>query len=123
MKLSDEITVSMYNYLQVGRTSDIVLPNFYIGNYEMDIMKLHKSGYISEFEIKISRADFQNDFKKSFRENNKHDNMAKGQGYCNRFMFVVPKDMVSLDEIPSYAGLAYWHKDSYSGRGCITIAK
>jgi hypothetical protein len=71
-----------------------------------------KAGYAHEFEIKITRADFKADFKKP-----KHELYAtgalfmphpwrKGQSLeipC-RFWFVTAKGIVTLEDIPAYAG-------------------
>lgn len=122
MKLSDHITVELLRYLQIG-TSDIILPNFYVGVYEMDVMQLKKSGYIIEYEIKISRSDFFNDFKKNRFGSNKHEYMKSGKGYANRFCFVVPENMVSVQEVPDYAGLAYLCKNICGGRDYIKMIK
>lgn len=37
--------------------------NLNVYNWESDVLKITRSGYAYEFEIKISRADFKNDFK------------------------------------------------------------
>lgn len=121
MKLSDSITISLYKYLQ--GMPDIILPNFYVGIYEMDVMQMKKSGYITEYEIKISRADFMNDFKKGRFGGNKHDFMKCGKGYPNRFVFVVPENMVSIDEVPKHAGLAYYCKNPFFDNYTIRLVK
>jgi len=126
MKLSDEITINVYRYLDQGRNGDIILRNFYLGSYEMDVMLLKKSGYITEFEIKISRSDFFNDFKKNRWGENKHECIGKGIGSSNRFMFVVPKGMVSVSEVPKHAGLAYYepfNNPLYPNQGHVNIIK
>jgi hypothetical protein len=93
--------------------SDIVIPNFYIGFYEMDLCLIRKSGYVIEYEIKISRSDFKNDFNKSVSSYNpseikKHDEMAHKQGKCNKFYFVVPENLISKEEVPKHCGLIYY---------------
>ena len=90
---------------------------------ECDVISISKSDYIYEYEIKISRSDFKADFNK-----NKHKLMLEGIGtklvleknttdtwYLtpNYFSFVVPKGLVSIDEIPSYAGLIYYEDSKF----------
>lgn len=126
MKLADEIA---YNLVRDCQRSgyEIVIPNFYLGNFEMDVFRRMKTGYIYEYEIKISRSDFFNDFKK-FRKRRKvephqnyssykffdyekilkHDELRNGDGQANRFYFVVPEGLVALDEVPKHAGLIYY---------------
>ncbi len=111
-----------------GHAWDIIIPNFFHGMYEMDVFKLSKSGVLIEYEIKISKADFKNDFKKSWQEikydideENKlkttvHKQITKHQDIetgnrCNRFFFVVPDGLIDIEEIPEYAGLIYYDEE------------
>ena len=84
------------------------------GLAECDILSISKSDYIYEYEVKISRSDFKADFKKE-----KHSlilekhfiNESSSQTFNyytpNYFYFVVTENLVTLDEIPEYAGLIY----------------
>lgn len=94
----------------------------------MDIFKLTKSGLVVEYEIKVSRADFKNDFSKSYEVydfsnggrrivvKNKHVEMAAGRTDINRFFFVMPAGLVRLAEVPKHCGLIEFN----SGRLTIT---
>lgn len=44
---------------------DVVIPNTYFTGYECDLLTVTSHGKIIDFEIKISRADFKADAKKS----------------------------------------------------------
>lgn len=87
------------------------------GSYEMDVISMSGSGYMYEFEIKISRSDFKAEKHKvakhqnhgiSFK-NKKPEAIGKMEHTsANYFSFVVPKGMVVPDEIPEYAGLYYF---------------
>lgn len=90
---------------------DVVLPNFYYGHHECDVFRITQTDYVFEYEIKVSRADFFNDFKKECH-GNKHENLktASGEWCPNRFFFVVPKGLVKVTEVPDYAGLIYYNK-------------
>lgn len=57
-----------------------------------------KKFYAKAFEIKVSRADFKNDFKKE----NKQDMAIV---YSNEFYYVTPPKLVSKEEVPDLAGL------------------
>ena len=75
-------------------------------NHECDALVITNSNYAVEYEIKISRGDFFADFKKK-----KHKSMRRNDGgKISRFYYVMPKGMVSLDDIPQYAGLIYVDK-------------
>jgi hypothetical protein len=100
IKTSDKISLAIMQSCY-GSTDDILIPNFYFnGFYEMDVFKLSKSGYVTEYEIKISRSDFFADFKKSA----KHKGLSEGKCQCNRFIFATPENLIELDEVPKYAG-------------------
>ena len=121
MKLADQIILHL---LKHGRRdpNEIMIPNFYLYRYEMDLFKLTKDQFIVEYEVKITRSDFFNDFKKyhteygefheassSWKDKHnvyKHDHIRTGAG-PNRFVFVVPEGMVSLAEVPRHCGLMY----------------
>lgn len=87
-------------------TQKYVMENLYVFGWESDKLIETRSGLIYEFEIKISKADFKNDFKNKER---KHlilegTNEDKKPNY---FYYAVPKDMITVEEVPDYAGLIY----------------
>lgn len=82
---------------------DIILPNFCYKSLEADVFKRTRNGYITEYEIKISRSDYFADFKKS--NGDKHNRLKTGESICNKFYFVVPHGLISKEDIPEYAGL------------------
>lgn len=82
------------------------IENLYVFNWESDLLFLTQSGYWYEIEIKISRSDFFNDFKKEYGGTKKSDILRSPDRMSpNYFYYAVPKGLVSSDEIPSYAGL------------------
>lgn len=78
-------------------------------------MVIKRSLYINEYEVKTSRSDFRNDFNKSYgtgsftnqKTINKHDELSEGKGVSNRFFFVVPDGLITVNECPQHAGLIY----------------
>ena len=87
------------------------------GLMECDVISISKSDYIYEYETKISKSDFLVDFKKD-----KHKRILEKKNILsyikegiediwfltpNYFYFVVPKDLITIDIIPDYAGLIY----------------
>ncbi len=117
MKLANKIQFDLMRHV-TRHGYDIVIPNFFYGNYEMDLFKVSSSGIIIEYEIKISRSDFFCDFKKNTgydkKGAGKHDNLKNKNCSCNRFFFVVPEGLVSIDEVPDYAGLLYYTTHGFS---------
>lgn len=102
------------------------MENLTVFNWESDSLFITRSGYIYECEIKISRGDFKQDFKKQ----KKHlilegkDNTEQSPNY---FYYVVPKDLIKVEEVPEYAGLIYVDVTyNFNGKICgypITFVK
>lgn len=131
----------------------------YIFEWESDKLIETRSGLIYEFEVKVSKADFKNDFKhkkdkhiilegeerygdkylpkyyKFLEENRKRggewavNNFKKyaensprylvgGHKRPNYFYYCTPPELISVDDVPWYAGLVYIDK-----AGLITIKK
>lgn len=97
---------------------DYVLNNVYMFNWESDLFGISSSGYAVEVEVKISRSDFNADFKKQkhgiFEKAFNEKNEAMKQAFIevnnpvpNRFYFACPFGMITPDQVPPYAGLIY----------------
>lgn len=109
----------------------VIMPNVFVDNWnECDALLVLKSGYTHEVELKLSRSDFKADFKKTnwwhkepdtrpwaqdggmkHVEENKHVLLERGQGFPNRFSFLVPEGLIEPDEVPAYAGLMYFSRN------------
>lgn len=84
--------------------------NLNIYNWESDTIKFTKSGYVYEFEIKISKADFKNDFKNKKKKHSLlEDKNNENKDRPNYFYYVVPDGLINIEDIPEYAGLLYVH--------------
>lgn len=113
-------------------------------DWESDFFVQKQNGYAYEFEVKISRSDFFNDKKKVEKhlilETGKYqskgslgnwDDASKRWIYeekitehehelrPNKFFYVVPENLIKVEEVPKYAGLMYVPKDDY--RGIVTV--
>jgi hypothetical protein len=102
MTLSNIITTELMRWIQ----PDTCIPNYYIGRWECDILRITKSSHLVEYEVKVSRADFKADASKECRWQSKYDNIKAG-GRVNRFFYVVPEGIIHKDEVPDWAGLIY----------------
>lgn len=122
---SKNIEASLAMHLYEKQHSPITTHFTGYGLSECDVISISKSNYIYEYEVKISRSDFKADFKKEkhklmterksvterlIKENNE---MIKDVWYFtpNYFYFVVPKDLIGIEEVPEYAGLIYASED------------
>ena len=86
------------------------ITNLFVYNWESDYLTITKSGYVYEVEIKISRADFFNDFKHKKEKHIlfEHKDLTEGFDGCpNYFYYAVPENLVKESEVPEYAGLIY----------------
>lgn len=94
------------------------LPNYApAGWWECDVFSVTKAGYWVEYEIKVSRADFLADARKSKwgpwvgqkdqRQNvGKHDLLAQGSATGpSRFFFVFPAGLIPVADVPTWAGI------------------
>lgn len=92
------------------------VPNVYVfkADWESDFFVQKENGYCYEFEIKITRSDFFADFKKK----TKHDILQTGTHTVysgirehkyrpNKLFYVVPINLIKVEEVPKYAGLMY----------------
>lgn len=95
---------------------DYRLSNVYLFGSESDFFAISKSGYCVEVEVKISRADFKNDFTKTTSSGkNKHEYLVSENTFKpNQFYFAVPDGLIKPDELPKQYGLIYC--DDWSAR-------
>lgn len=118
MKLKDKILFELIRHVR-KHGSEVLIPNIYFGRYEFDLFRLLNNGYLYEYEIKTSRADFKNDFKKAkkfridggFIEISKHEEIQSGNYTANRFYFVVPEGLIKPNEVPKNVGLIYYYEN------------
>jgi hypothetical protein len=97
-------------------SNNLVVPNIGGGYGEIDVLKLTRSGYTYEYEIKISKNDFKADNKKIEKHQNYSDvynNIPRlwwggkskdREGIPNYFIYVAPKGIIPIEKIPDYAG-------------------
>jgi len=115
-----DITVSLMSWVARAR-AEIVVPNYYIGTWECDVLKVSTSGHLYEYEVKVSRADFKADFNKTMGSvrygtlTSKHDILLQGKR-VNRFYYVVPEGLIDHAEVPGQCGLIYATPYEYTPR-------
>ncbi len=146
-KFSEEFIQIALNGFFAYNSVKYNIDGLYVFDWESDKLLETKSGYIYEFEIKISKADYKNDFKHKkdkhiilageerygdkylpryyefLEENRKRGNWCEqnfiksasnnpyylvgGHKRPNYFYYTVPTDLITVDEVPEYAGLIY----------------
>jgi len=98
-----EIQFTLYKYLEYRLHHKHITPNSKsIFDWEADIVSVTNSGYVYEFEIKRTLADYRADFKKE----EKHSRLKnRGRHIPSRFWYVINGFELPVDAIPEYAGL------------------
>ena len=81
--------------------------NLWIYTWESDFWLMTKSNLCYEFEIKISKTDFKNEFKHKIEKHSLLENKNEELIKPNYFYFAVPENLISIEDIPEYAGLIY----------------
>lgn len=117
-------------------TKKYVIENLYVFSWESDKLIETRSGLLYEFEIKVSKSDFKNDFK---NKKDKHCILEGAEEYVpsykkpdypddsygqyfkterykkpNFFYYAVPENLITVDEVPQYAGLIYVLPDTFT---------
>jgi hypothetical protein len=112
-----QIQDALYIHCAIKR-HEIIVPNSCVFGWESDMVSVTRSGYINEFEIKVTRSDFRKDAKK-LRARILIDPEAVYSGSYvfrrpNYFYYAVPAGMIEPDDVPEYAGLIYVRKEVHS---------
>ena len=77
---------------------------------EMDFMTIDNDGYCNEFEIKTTKSDFREEFE---AKKMKHQLLSEKSTDCpNRYWFACPKGIIDINDVPMYAGLVEFAKNS-----------
>lgn len=112
---TEELIVSKLTKHLLGvSTVRYYMNNLYVfsNSWESDYLALTKSGYLYEGEVKISRNDFKADFKKENKHLILEGKMPETAPETpvlrpHYFFYAVPEGLVTVDEVPEYAGLIY----------------
>jgi len=118
---ADDLTCALYNPLRAS--SAILVPRYTpLGWFECDLCRVTKTGYLHEYEVKVSLGDFRADAAKAPTKwqkvdgswgnhphgKAKHDRLANGdtRGPVH-FWYVVPSAIADAvqAELPAFAGL------------------
>lgn len=90
-----------------------VAENLFIYTWESDCWIMTRSNITYEFEVKISKADFKNEFKHKTEKHSLLENKNPDLIKPNYYYFVVPENLIEESDIPEYAGLIYVTNEFY----------
>lgn len=123
-------------YSEYCKSSKLIVPNVYAYHkYESDLLRITKSLYSIEYEIKLTKSDFHADFRKShntivgiknrsvvYDKQTKHEFYQLGKG-PNEFYYVFPTGLIDLQLIPEWCGVIEMRKWDYYGHERISLTK
>ncbi len=114
--MTKDIQLALCKYLS-AKGHEHICENFGHVVCEMDVASLSKNNMLSEFEVKISRSDFLADRNKRKKYGlSKFEMYRMPEGYeerCpNYFYYVCPENIISINEIPLFAGLFYCNSEN-----------
>ncbi len=111
-----QIQNGLYDWL-LRKGTKLCCPNYTpAGWFECDLWAVTDAGYSTEFEIKLTKADFKKDGEKIERLNwrqrrdgvvaqTKHAKLEQSANAGpNRFYYVAPKGLLAPEDIPEWAG-------------------
>lgn len=118
-KIQDELWIRLR-----ANGHEWMMPNYTPWNWwECDMFSVTRAGFMVEHEIKLSVSDFRADAMNKYRNHfdratKTHSKQTKHQILAGdprhtplrgpaRFLFVVPHGLVTLDQVPEFAGLIY----------------
>lgn len=119
LPLSFGIETTLFNRLMTS--CQLIIPRFTpAGWFECDLAAITNAGFLREYEIKTSRADFKKDLKKADSGRfdwktgqragiqKKHERLMKGDVLGpSQFWFITSEELVEKDEVPEHAGLYF----------------
>lgn len=113
MKMTERLLQTRL-FWKIRSSCVIAAPNYTPLNWwECDVWAVTKAGYAVEYEIKLSKSDFDADSRKVKRqyksglgvvERNKHQSIGAESG-PSRFYYVIPESLESQIVLPEWAGL------------------
>lgn len=108
----------------------VIVPNINMAWGESDLLSVSRAGLIYDHEIKVSKQDFKADFDmRRATKWSKHRALGLGltarQSLPNYFIYVAPNGLLTVHDVPMYAGLLHWHAttDPYHPFGRIELVK
>jgi hypothetical protein len=87
-------------------THKYLINNVFIYEWESDFFTISELDYAFEFEIKVTKGDFKDDFNKTAKHILLEErNPEYSSKMPNKFFYATPKNLLPSSIIPEYAGL------------------
>lgn len=105
---SEEKILSILDLQYLSRNAcKYLIHNLFIFDWESDYLAITKAGLIHEVEIKISKHDFKNESKNKSEKFALFESRNESTLIPDFFYYCVPENLISVEEVPEYAGLLY----------------
>ncbi len=104
--MSNVTTRTIHKRLKTLRTHVGYAENVFLYSHESDVIMVDYQDRVTEYEVKVSRSDYNADFKKT-EKHMKFKTLHDVSDIPNEFYYVCPDGMITEDQIPEYAGLIY----------------
>ena len=109
--------------------NDFFVCNKFYSDFEADFLRVTSAGFLYEYEIKVSLADFRNDFNKccgnyrTEKYEKKHDLLRDGTLHIKNFFFCAPAGIIPVEEVPEEFGLIEFRREEDSQQLFMTIVQ
>ena len=90
-----EELVHAYIHSQCDFEREMVLTNHFQGDWEADILIINSEGFSHEIEIKLSKSDFKNDFKKFYTHHTTGEKFLKHEKISHIRVNMIPDGGIS----------------------------
>lgn len=105
---SEEKILNILDLQYLSRSAcKYLIHNLFVFDWESDYLAITKAGLIHEVEIKISKHDFKNESKNKSAKFALFESRNESTMIPDFFYYCVPENLISVEEVPEYAGLLY----------------
>ena len=105
---SEEKILNVLDLQYLSRSAcKYLIHNLFVFEWESDYLAITKAGLIHEVEIKISKHDFKTEAKNKWAKFALFESRNESTMIPDFFYYCVPENLLSVEEVPEYAGLLY----------------
>lgn len=105
---SEEKVLNILDLQYLSRSAcKYLIHNLFVFDWESDYLAITKAGLIHEVEIKISKHDYKNEAKNKWAKFALFESRNESTMIPDFFYYCVPENLLSVEEVPEYAGLLY----------------
>ena len=108
--------------------NDFFMCNKFYSEFEADFLRITNSGFLYEYEIKMTVEDFRKDFSKESKHHikptTKHEMLKSGELNIKHFYFCAPSGIIPVEQVPEEFGLIEFRREgNYQQLFSTTVQK